>query len=232
MKYRSFVTSFAAALLIGGMLTPAFAQYRYPEYASGDRDYRADGGYGNDAARRWERFLDDSSNQNFARKFHGNPNIVRDEREMDQWSGVRELFSDHPEVRDYVYRQVRDYNQDTRPAEKWDRELAANPNFAERYRRNPSIINDNLNREEPEIAEFLRTNPEVRSYVESNAGRYGRYDRDDDLRADAGLDGFMASHPNVARQLHDNPSLINNPDFVKAHPNLHEYLRNHPEARY
>jgi len=42
----------------------------------------------------------------------------------------------------------------------------------------------------------------------------------------------MASHPNVARQLHDNPSLISDPDFVKNHPNLHEYLRNHPDARY
>jgi hypothetical protein len=53
--------------------------------------------------------------------------------------------------------------RNTRPAEKWNRELAANPNFADRYRRNPGIINDSiLASEEPEIGEFLRANPEVR----------------------------------------------------------------------
>jgi hypothetical protein len=232
MKYRSFVTLFSAAVLAAGTITPAFAQDYRPEYASGDRDYRNDSGYDNDAARRWDRFLDQDSNREFARKFHGNPNIIRDEREMDQWSGVRELFNDHHDVRDYVYRKVHDYNQDTRPADKWNRELEANPNFADRYRQNPSIIDSNLESEEPEIAEFMRTNPEVRSYLERYSRRNSRDDRDEDLRADSGLDSFMANHPNVARQLRDNPSLINDPEFVRKHPNLHEYLRDHPDARY
>jgi hypothetical protein len=42
----------------------------------------------------------------------------------------------------------------------------------------------------------------------------------------------MNSHPNIARQLHDNPSLINDENFVSNHPNLHEYLQYHPDARY
>lgn len=235
MKYRSFVTLFSAAALALGTFVPvAHAQYRYPEYASGDRDWdHGDAGYGNDAARRWDRFLDAEENRNFARQFHGNPNIIHDSREMDQWTGVRDLFRDHPDVRDYVNRKVRDYNQDTRPEEKWNHELAANPNFAGRYRENPRIINDsNLDSEEPEIAEFLRTNPDVRPYLDGYARNSYRGDRDEDLRGNAGLDSFMAGHPNIARQLRDNPSLINNPDFVSKHPNLREYLRNHPDARY
>ena len=234
MKYRSFVTLFSAAVLAVGTITPAFAQYRYPELAFSDSDYRNDAGYDNDAARRWDRFLDQDENRNFSRQFHGNPNIIHDEREMDQWTGVRELFRDHPDVRDYVYQKVRDYNQDTQPAEKWNRELAANPNFADRYRQNPSIVNDsNLRDSEPEIAEFLRTNPDVRPYLDSYASRYSyRDDRDEDFRGDSGLDAFMASHPNIARQLRDNPSLINDENFIRSHPNLHEYLRTHPEARY
>jgi hypothetical protein len=64
-----------------------------------------------------------------------------------------------------------------------------------------------------------------------NSDRDGN-DRDEDLRGDTGLESFMASHPNIARQLRDNPSLINDQQFVRNHPNLHEYLRNHPEARY
>ena len=121
MKYGSFVTLFSAAVLAVGTITPAFAQYRYPELAFSDSDYRNDAGYDNDAARRWDRFLDQDENRNFSRQFHGNPNIIHDEREMDQWTGVRELFRDHPDVRDYVYQKVRDYNQDTQPAEKWNR---------------------------------------------------------------------------------------------------------------
>ena len=234
MKYRSFVTLFSAAVLAVGTITPAFAQYRYPELAFSDNDYRNDAGYDNDAARRWDRFLDQDENRNFSRQFHGNPNIIHDEREMDQWTGVRELFRDHPDVRDYVYQKVRDYNQDTQPAEKWNRELAANPNFADRYRQNPSIVNDsNLRDSEPEIAEFLRTNPDVRPYLDSYASRSSyRDDHDEDFRGDTGLDAFMASHPNIARQLRDNPSLINDENFIRSHPNLHEYLRTHPEARY
>jgi len=174
MKYRSFVTLFSAAVLAVGTIVPAYAQYYHPEYASGDRNYdRSDEGRGYDrgAQQRWHRFLEDENNQNFARMYRGNPNIIHDGREMEQWSGVRELFNNHPDVRDYVEQKVRDYNE-MRPADKWNREMAANPNFAERYRDNPNIINQgNLRNDEPEIAEFLRTNPEVRPYLERSASR-------------------------------------------------------------
>jgi len=182
MKYGIFLTVFSlAVLLVAGTRSPAFAQDYNPEYASGDRDWNRSGGdHGQDAAQRWERFLNKDENQNFARQFRGNPNIVRDPSEMDQWSGVRELFDRHPEVRDYVYRTVRDYNHNTPPREKWHRELDANPNFADRFRQHPDIVNDsNLASEEPEIGEFLKTNPEVRDYLE----RKGEH-RDRDYRND------------------------------------------------
>jgi len=232
MKYRSFVTLSSAALLIAGTITPAFAQ-RYGSYGS-EYARSSDEGYDHDAARRWNRFLNQDENQNFARQFRANPNIIRDSRKMDEWSGVRELFNDHPDVRDYAFNQAREYNQDTRPAEKWNRELEANPNFANRFRQNPSIVNDSsLDNDEPEIAEFLRTNPDVRPYLDSYASR-GSYrgDRDEDYRGNHGMDRFLDNHPNVARQLHENPSLINDREFVNNHPGLREYLQNHPDARF
>jgi hypothetical protein len=232
MKYRSFVTLFSAVALIAGTLTPAFAQ----RYGSDGSEYvRSDEGYDSgDAARRWDRFLDQDENRNFAQQYRGNPNIIHDSREMDQWTGVRELFNDHPDVRDYVYNKVREYNQDTRPAEKWNRELEANPSFADRFRQNPSIVNDsNLENDEPQIAEFMRTNPDVRPYLDSYASRSSdRNDRDRDYRGDSDMDNFMNNHPNLARQLRENPSLVNNDDFVNNHPGLREYLRNHPDARF
>ena len=183
MNYRSLVTLFSAAVLAVGTIVPAHAQYYHPEYASGDRDWNQNDegrGYDRGAQQRWHRFLEDDNNRNFARQFRGNPNIIHDGREMEQWSGVRELFNNHPDVRDYVDQKVRDYNQNMSPAEKWNREMAANPNFAERYRDNPNIINQgNLRNDEPEIAEFLRTNPEVRPYLERSARRSDRDYRHD-----------------------------------------------------
>src|SRR6266446_8696438 len=104
MKLIKFVTLFSAAVLAVGTITPAFAQ----RYAYGDRDYRSDSGYSHDGAeRRWERFLDDSQNRDFARIFRANPNIINDRRYMDQWTGVHDLFSRDPDVREYAEQVAR-----------------------------------------------------------------------------------------------------------------------------
>ena len=42
---------------------------------------------------------------------------------------------------------------------------------------------------------------------------------------------FFDSHPNIARQLEKNPSLIENQQYVDNHPQLHEYLKTHPYVR-
>ncbi len=42
---------------------------------------------------------------------------------------------------------------------------------------------------------------------------------------------FFDSHPNVARALEKDPSLIDNQAWVDQHPALHEYLRTHPYIR-
>jgi hypothetical protein len=43
------------------------------------------------------------------------------------------------------------------------------------------------------------------------------------------FDGYLDGHPDVARDLHRDPRLIDNPQFVRNHPELHQYLKNHPE---
>ena len=179
MKKGIFLSLLLAMVFAGGTLTSALAQNYNYRYARGDRDWDGGGDYDNGAARRWHQFLSADENQNFARTYRGNPNVINDGRMMDQWTGVRDLFRERPDVRDYVYEKVRDYNQNTPPREKWNRELEANPNFADRYHDNPDVINDpNLRNNEPEIAEFLRTNPEVRDYVENHHRDYNRSYRD------------------------------------------------------
>ena len=43
---------------------------------------------------------------------------------------------------------------------------------------------------------------------------------------------FFDSHPNVARALRENPSLIDDQQWVDQHPALHEYLKTHPNVRH
>jgi hypothetical protein len=44
---------------------------------------------------------------------------------------------------------------------------------------------------------------------------------------DADFNKFLGNHPGVASQLRANPSLINDPAFRQAHPDLQQYLQNH-----
>jgi GrpB-like predicted nucleotidyltransferase (UPF0157 family) len=45
------------------------------------------------------------------------------------------------------------------------------------------------------------------------------------------MDRFMDSHPEIAEQLHKNPSLVNNKEFVENHPALQQFLAEHPGVR-
>jgi hypothetical protein len=42
---------------------------------------------------------------------------------------------------------------------------------------------------------------------------------------------FLDSHPEIAEQLRRDPSLADNPDFLRNHPALRDYLRDHPGVR-
>jgi hypothetical protein len=43
------------------------------------------------------------------------------------------------------------------------------------------------------------------------------------------FDSYLDAHPDVARDLRKDPRLIDDPRFVRNHPELHGYLQKHPE---
>jgi YHS domain-containing protein len=43
--------------------------------------------------------------------------------------------------------------------------------------------------------------------------------------------GYLSGHPEVAQQLANNPSLVDNAQFMSQHPGLREYFANHPEVK-
>src|SRR5260370_323998 len=47
----------------------------------------------------------------------------------------------------------------------------------------------------------------------------------------AGFDNFLDTHPELAEQLRQDPSLVNNQEFVERHGDLQQYLQKHPEVR-
>jgi hypothetical protein len=42
------------------------------------------------------------------------------------------------------------------------------------------------------------------------------------------MDHYLNNHPEVAKQLHEDPSLINNPQWLAEHPKVQNYLASHP----
>ncbi len=47
----------------------------------------------------------------------------------------------------------------------------------------------------------------------------------------ANFDQYLDSHPKVARELVQNPQLVNNEEFLEHHPGLRGFLANHPGVR-
>src|SRR6266851_5031276 len=45
----------------------------------------------------------------------------------------------------------------------------------------------------------------------------------------ATFDQFLDSHPDIAKQLQANPSLVTNAEFMENHPQLQAFLTSHPE---
>jgi menaquinone-dependent protoporphyrinogen IX oxidase len=126
-----------------------------------------------------------------------------------------------------------------------DRFLDSHPEVSEQLRKDPSLIN---NREwvdkHPALQEYLQTHPGIREEFKENPSAFmqqeNRYDqreerregdRDTTHRELASMDRFLDGHPELSEQLHKDPSLINNREWVDKHPALQEYLQTHPGVR-
>jgi GrpB-like predicted nucleotidyltransferase (UPF0157 family) len=93
------------------------------------------------------------------------------------------------------------------------------------------------------LQQFLASHPGVREEYKENPNgfmsREQNFDRREDQPRDrdvthqelVNMDRFMDSHPEIAEQLHKNPSLVNNKEFVENHPALQQFLASHPGVR-
>jgi len=130
---------------------------------------------------------------------------------------------------------------------RFDQFLDSHPEIAKDLRKKPSLVNDDkFLKKHPALQIYLQDHPGIREEIKENPKAFmlaeNRYDRREDRREARGdrdvtrqelasFDRFLDAHREIAEQLHKNPSLVNNQEFVKNHPALLTYLQDHPGVR-
>ncbi|HEY2544548.1 MAG TPA: hypothetical protein VGI46_00635 [Candidatus Acidoferrum sp.] len=137
--------------------------------------------------------------------------------------------------------QDRDINRDE--LARFDQFLDSHREIAEQVRKDPSVVNkDDFVKNHPALQTFLREHPAIREQIKQNPDAFmhaeNRYDRREDNRDRdvnrqelSRFDQFLDAHRETAEQLRKNPSLVNNEEYVKGHPELQAYLQDHPAVR-
>ncbi len=125
----------------------------------------------------------------------------------------------------------------------FDQFLDSHRETAEQLREDPSLVNnEEFLKNHPALQTYLQQHPQIREEIKESPETFMRKenrfdrseytrDRDTTRREWANFDQFLDSHRETAEQLRKDPSLVNNEQFVKSHPDLQAYLQQHPEVR-
>lgn len=136
--------------------------------------------------------------------------------------------------------------------EAMDRFLDAHPDIDAQLQKNPALINQaGYVDAHPALQQFLNQHPGVQEevaetprYFMYRAGRLEAHANGRLPDADRGnpnpditrrdlvtMDQFLDSHPEIDEQLQAKPSLVNDADYLKAHPALQTFLNQHAQVR-
>lgn len=109
-------------------------------------------------------------------------------------------------------------------------ELAANPNLVD----NPQYMAAH-----PGLGQYLAAHPGVRKDLVNHPDTFmGHEDRWNNWQHRPGYgpmgntDRYLSAHPDVAQELARNPQLVDNKQYLDAHPGLGQYLHTHPFAAH
>ena len=133
---------------------------------------------------------------------------------------------------------------------EFDQFLDSHRETADQLRKEPDLVlNDQFLKSHPELQDYLSQHPTVRDQMRKDPNEFmtaeatleqhgdndangGRdRDRNGDRRDVAGFDRFLDSHRETAQQLRKQPDLVLNAEFLKGHPELQQYLQQHPAVR-
>lgn len=116
--------------------------------------------------------------------------------------------------------------------------LDEHPEVARQLGHNPRLVdNPQFLATHPGLDSYFANHPGVRTELQAHPDRFmtdeWRFNRWEDRGPHpvANTDRYLDFHPEVAHQLNADPRLIDNRQYVDAHPGLHEFLATHPDAR-
>ena len=196
-----------------------------------------------------DRFMD--SHPEIAEQLRKDPSLVDNRQFVNSHPALQEFLANHPGVREeykenpnaFMHQEERfDQRDDGRglginrtELANMDHFMDSHPEIAEQLKKDPSLVdNKQFVSSHPALQEFLANHPGVRQEMDQHPdafmNREERYDRREDMRDAAVMDRFMDSHPEVAEQLRKDPSLVDNKQFVKSHPEFQEFLATHPQV--
>jgi hypothetical protein len=206
----------------------------------------------------FDNFLD--QHREIAEQLRKNPSLLNDKEFVKTHPALQDYLQNHPGVREEIRENPNafmraenrfDRHEDNRNRDITRGELLSFDNFldqhreiAEQVRKNPSLVNnEEFLKNHPALQDYLQNRPGVREEIRENPNAFvhaeNRFDRQESNR-DRGditrgelmsFDNFLDKHREISEQLHKNPSLVNNQEFVKNHPALQDYLQNHPGVR-
>jgi len=137
------------------------------------------------------------------------------------------------------------YSEDqvsARDLRSFERYLDAHEETARALHQNPALINDRqFVREHDALQDWLENHPDAAAALRADPDRYlsrdtyssssdrqGRaYMSEKDLRS---FERYLDTHDETASTLYQNPTLINDRQFVREHDALQDWLENHPDA--
>lgn len=121
----------------------------------------------------------------------------------------------------------------------FDEYLDSHPGVHKQLNHDPSLINSQGYLEEhPQLQTFLKNHPGVQEESGENPKQFMHRENQflkhggDVSHAEAArADHYFDQHPKLARQLQNNPKLVDNPKYMANHPGFYDYLQKHPEIR-
>jgi len=205
----------------------------------------------------FNQFLD--SHPELSDQLRKDPSLVNNDDYVKQHPALQTYLQDHPAVRQQIKNDPnafmredsrfdrrdddrdRDRDRNRQELARFDQFLDTHRETAEQLRKDPSLVdNEEFVRNHPALQSYLREHPELRAQLKQDPNAFmhqeERYDsregdRDRGINRDelARFNQFLDTHRETAEQLRKDPSLVDNQEYVRNHPELQAYLQQHPE---
>src|SRR5579885_3597809 len=124
------------------------------------------------------------------------------------------------------------------PVGRFDRGyLDEHPEVAQQLADNPRLAdNPQFLASHPGLDDYLAAHPEVRKDLQTHPYRFmnreaGYEQYEDRPHPLSSTDNYLDRHPEVAQQLEKHPGLVDDPNYMKNHPGLQQFMAHHPVAR-